>query len=289
MRRVGHRSFHFALSFCFIHPPLLRVRNMDYHEKASSSNSSNKSNIDNDDQQDIQRLNTSRPPLAHHHSFPSAIPQLKMTEDDLLKEKDISLAPSSPRHPMDTRPSEAKKYPGNEALGRSTDTLLDAALDREEVHERHVRFQDHVVESAALVQRMLTNHEVTDPRLRQLRSNSVMDETELGEDPEPSTADSTALPAGGSVLSSLMKLEAQRRRKELERDQREKLKKTKKVWFLIEKDRERERERVCVCVCDTRTLPLPPPKIRKGLIARTGTVPSRNKRHHRKKQLRFMR
>ncbi|KAI8991885.1 hypothetical protein BDF20DRAFT_812672 [Mycotypha africana] len=65
----------------------------------------------------------------------------------------------------------------------AANTLVEAALDKDEAKDRHVRFQDHVMESAALVQRMLS--------------------VKMGRVPE-----------ADSVLASLMKLEAQRHTEE---------------------------------------------------------------------------
>ncbi|KAG0172399.1 hypothetical protein DFQ30_010535 [Apophysomyces sp. BC1015] len=74
-----------------------------------------------------------------------------------------------------------------------TDTLVEAALDRVDAKDRHVRFQAHVAESAALVQRMLS--------------------TRMGEENGGRRATESTIeiqPPSGSVLASLMKLEQQR-------------------------------------------------------------------------------
>ncbi|KAF7721612.1 hypothetical protein EC973_004359 [Apophysomyces ossiformis] len=86
----------------------------------------------------------------------------------------------------------------------SDNTLVEAALDQVDTKTRHIRFQDHVVESAALVNRMLS--------LRQHPSRHSASEngSELfGEEEEAREEIDTQY--GGSVLASLMKLEAQRR------------------------------------------------------------------------------
>lgn len=90
-------------------------------------------------------------------------------------------------------------------------TLVEAALDKEEAKDRHVRFQDHVAESAALVQRMLSvkmahHHREPDPLAVaiQSRHDSRNEEEFELESPSP------ILGGGGSVLASLMRLEASR-------------------------------------------------------------------------------
>lgn len=84
----------------------------------------------------------------------------------------------------------------------STDTLVEAALDKPEVEERHSGYQDHVAESAAMVHRMLS--------------------TRVGPNSNIPTG-------GGSVLSTLMKLEAQRKKEEERREQKERKRREKKV------------------------------------------------------------
>lgn len=90
-------------------------------------------------------------------------------------------------------------------------TLVEAALDKEEAKDRHVRFQDHVAESAALVQRMLSvkmghHHREPDPLAVaiQSRHDSRNEEEFELESPSPIVGGS------GSVLASLMRLEASR-------------------------------------------------------------------------------
>lgn len=85
----------------------------------------------------------------------------------------------------------------------SANTLVEAALDKPEVEERHSSYQDHVAESAALVDRMLS---------QRVGPNAM------------------APTGGGSVLSSLMKLEAQRNKEhEKRQEERRKRKEKKKV------------------------------------------------------------
>ena len=179
-------------------------------------------------------------------------------DDDPKSVNDISWTgvPSSPaRHNRITSLASKEK---DQQTTSTTDELLEAALDHKEAQDRHVRFQDHVMESAALVERMLSIRDGGNPQddrlSRRLRSNSVMDEADLegGEKTVSSpgglmmpectqhdTIDSAGtgsggignmgLGAGGSVLSSLMKLEAQRRRKEEEQEFKREKRKEKKV------------------------------------------------------------
>ncbi|CAO3699135.1 unnamed protein product [Rhizopus stolonifer] len=73
-----------------------------------------------------------------------------------------------------------------------TDTLVEATMDQ--VHDRHVKFQEHVMESATLVEHMLNMKE----------------------------EDLTPTAHTGSVLSSLMKLEAKKHRNEKKKNKRSK-------------------------------------------------------------------
>lgn len=97
-------------------------------------------------------------------------------------------------------------------LGDSAaNTLVEAALDKDEAKDRHVRFHDHVAESAALVQRMLSvkmgHHHTPDPLGTMMQNRH--DQHQLEEEVELQSPHSTAV-GGGSVLASLMKLEAKR-------------------------------------------------------------------------------
>ncbi|KAL7315890.1 pheromone-regulated protein prm10 [Mucor circinelloides] len=97
-------------------------------------------------------------------------------------------------------------------LGDSAaNTLVEAALDKDEAKDRHVRFHDHVAESAALVQRMLSvkmgHHHTPDPLGTMMQNRH--DQHQLEEEFELQSPHSTAV-GGGSVLASLMKLEAKR-------------------------------------------------------------------------------
>ncbi|CAO3654185.1 unnamed protein product [Mucor fragilis] len=94
----------------------------------------------------------------------------------------------------------------------AANTLVEAALDKDEAKDRHVRFHDHVAESAALVQRMLSvkmgHHHTPDPlgTMMQNRHNQQQQQEEEVELQSPHQA----AVGGGSVLASLMKLEAKR-------------------------------------------------------------------------------
>jgi hypothetical protein len=111
----------------------------------------------------------------------------------------------------------------------STTSLVEAALDKAEAKDRHVRFHDHVAESAALVQRMISvkrgnhfpNEEI--PSIKKRYESDILLE-------ENNSDDNTSSPiVGGSVLASLMKLEAthQHSKKEKKKTQY----KSKKVAF----------------------------------------------------------
>lgn len=97
-------------------------------------------------------------------------------------------------------------------------TLVEAALDKDEAKDRHVRFQEHVAESAALVQRMLSvkrghhhNPDALGTAMQSRYDSRPEEEMEL----QPSQP---AL-GGGSVLASLMKLEASRHDGEVKKAQ----------------------------------------------------------------------
>ncbi|KAI9270688.1 hypothetical protein BDA99DRAFT_327035 [Phascolomyces articulosus] len=179
-------------------------------------------------------------------------------DDDEKKVAWTSAVPSPTRHNRISSLSSKERKPPSSTGG--ADELLEAALDHKEAQDRHVRFQDHVMESAALVERMLSIRDGNNPQdmerlTRRLRSNSVMDEADLegGENAVSSpgammmmpeitqhdTVDSGGTGSGamggnvglgaGSVLSSLMKLEAQRRRKEQEQEFKKQKRKERKV------------------------------------------------------------
>lgn len=176
--------------------------------------------------------NNTRPPFYHSNSCPN-IPELKFTadgDDDDVNEKQPSISHHSG---SEHEKSNAEKEDNHSSVS-NTDTLLEAALEREEAQDRHTRYQEHIARSAALVDRMLNDTRGSDTaaNLQRFRSrNSIVDEEPGGEESIStglpySMSGGAAMGAGGSVLSSLMKLEAQRRQKEQQERER---KKTKKV------------------------------------------------------------
>lgn len=141
--------------------------------------------------------------------------------------------PSISHHPDSEHEKTDSAKDDNHSSVSNTDTLLEAALEREEAQDRHTRYQEHIARSAALVDRMLNDTRGSDAatNLQRFRSsNSIVDEDPGGEESVsaglPYSMNGAAMGAGGSVLSSLMKLEAQRRQKEQQERER---KKTKKV------------------------------------------------------------
>ncbi|KAI9007917.1 hypothetical protein CLU79DRAFT_777507 [Phycomyces nitens] len=102
------------------------------------------------------------------------------------------------KEPINHQEDESPKEDMSPENRGSTETLVEAALDHDEARDRHVRFPDHLAESAALVQRILST-----------RRGNTDDEFV----PSPTNTNSTKIniqPTGGSVLASLMKLESQR-------------------------------------------------------------------------------
>jgi hypothetical protein len=109
----------------------------------------------------------------------------------------------------------------------STDALVEAAINKAEAQDRHVRFHNHVAESAALVQRMLSvksGHNKHPPRrlapqddgafhpFNTANNKVVQHEYDIEMDNSASSAITGADVGSGSVLASLMKLEAVNRR-----------------------------------------------------------------------------
>ncbi|KAI7877976.1 hypothetical protein K492DRAFT_10069 [Lichtheimia hyalospora FSU 10163] len=183
--------------------------------------------------------NVTRPPFNHSNSCPN-IPELKFTvdgDDENLNEKQ----PSILSHPSDSEHEKTDDEKDNHSSVSNTDTLLEAALEREEAQDRHTRYQEHIARSAALVDRMLNDTRGNDAanNLQRFRSsNSIVDEEPGGEESIsaglPYSMGGAAMGTGGSVLSSLMKLEAQRRQKEQQKRER---KKTKKVGAIFSGNR----------------------------------------------------
>jgi hypothetical protein len=122
------------------------------------------------------------------------------------------------------------------------DTLVEAAMDQQEAKDRHVRFTDHLTEAGNLVQNML-NSGMNSPNvggISPVHSNHASDrrhiQSPIQEDEEgsipmqkfPSNQGSYQGAVGGSVLASLMKLEAQRRSSIAQHDRKKKAGKKKK-------------------------------------------------------------
>jgi len=118
----------------------------------------------------------------------------------------------------------------SKARNDSAGTLVEAALDQDEARDRHVQFSAHIAEAGSLVQRMIST------RYPSASSNTVptMDQHTIHEgseshhtgdlemqslhSPAPTSSYNNATTAGGgSVLASLMKLEAQSRRPTVKR------------------------------------------------------------------------
>lgn len=106
----------------------------------------------------------------------------------------------------------------------SADTLVEAALDQVEARDRHVRFPDHIAEAGTLVQRMLSTRYPNDVASPALSTPHTIDEgpidehedIELQTSASPTTSKSYNS-GSGSVLASLMKLEAQKRQAPVKR------------------------------------------------------------------------
>lgn len=111
----------------------------------------------------------------------------------------------------------------------AANTLVEAALDKDEAKDRHVRFQDHVTESAALVQRMLGvkmgHHHTPDPLGTMMQNRHNQHQHQHEEEVELQSPHQGM--GGGSVLASLMKLEAKRH----DGQKKKKHRKNKKVSF----------------------------------------------------------
>lgn len=117
----------------------------------------------------------------------------------------------------------------------SADTLVEAALDQDEARDRHVRFPDHIAEAGTLVQRMLSTKYPNTATSPTLSTSYTIDEGPDVEEDADLELQSTRSPksntnynnntGGGSVLASLMKLEAQKRQPPVKRKKTHKKKK----------------------------------------------------------------
>ncbi|KAI7891759.1 uncharacterized protein EV154DRAFT_215922 [Mucor mucedo] len=99
---------------------------------------------------------------------------------------------------------------GNQFDDSGANTLVEAALDKEEAKYRHIRFQDHVAESAALVQRMLSMKSGQRQAPDALQTAMLNRHDSRNSDEEISLHQKHPNLGGGSVLASLMRLEAAR-------------------------------------------------------------------------------
>jgi hypothetical protein len=114
-------------------------------------------------------------------------------------------------------------------MGRqgSADTLVEAALDQQEARDRHVRFPDHIAEAGSLIHRMLSTRISNSGERASTTNDETLEDPELGSISSSRYNQPSA--GGGSVLASLLKLEAQRRSSLVEREEMKRKKKKKKV------------------------------------------------------------
>ncbi|KAG0168752.1 hypothetical protein DFQ30_004385 [Apophysomyces sp. BC1015] len=150
-------------------------------------------------------------PRAHSRS---SLPQIHLSSsghDDKMDEIEANMAEKI----VDDETAPSIKHRD------SDNTLVEAALDQVDTKTRHIRFQDHVVESAALVNRMLSLRQQQPSR--QSSSESINERYGEEEQGEPDGQ------YGGSVLASLMKLEAQRRQGDINRPSEKKSSRRKRL------------------------------------------------------------
>ncbi|KAG2203824.1 hypothetical protein INT46_008021 [Mucor plumbeus] len=127
----------------------------------------------------------------------------------------------------------------------SAGTLVEAALDQQEARDRHVQFSAHIAEAGSLVQRMISTKYPSATTTTTTTTNS-MDHHIIHEAPEShhtgdlemqslhspapiASYNNATTTGGGSVLASLMKLEASTRRPSVKRRKTIKRKKDKKA------------------------------------------------------------
>lgn len=181
---------------------------------------------------------TNRPQLNHSRSCPN-IPELVVENDDDGSEATTQQQPPAPEEQQHDDDDD------DDEMNDSSDTLVDAVLDHRDARDRHVRFQEHVVESAALVERMLSlsgRHQSPSSPVNRYQTKINNDTEEPEDDIDDKLSDkgsstatnrTTAAAAGGagggSVLSSLMRLEAQRRQKEQEYELKKQQRKARRV------------------------------------------------------------
>lgn len=188
---------------------------------------------------------TNRPQLNHSRSCPN-IPELVVENDDDGSEATTQQQPPAPEEQHHDDDDD-----DDDELNDSSDTLVDAVLDHRDARDRHVRFQEHVVESAALVERMLSlsgRHQSPSSPVNRYQTKINHDAEEPEDDIDDKLSDkgsstatnrTTAAAAaatpgagGGSVLSSLMRLEAQRRQKEQEYELKKQQRKARRVSMM---------------------------------------------------------
>ncbi|KAL9538711.1 hypothetical protein MBANPS3_010733 [Mucor bainieri] len=127
----------------------------------------------------------------------------------------------------------------------SAGTLVEAALDQDEARDRHVQFSAHIAEAGSLVQRMIstrypsasgsnaaTTHSMDQHTIHEAPESHHTGDLEMQSIHSPAPASSynnATTTGGGSVLASLMKLEAQARRPTVKRRKTIKRKRDKKA------------------------------------------------------------
>ncbi|CAO3613890.1 unnamed protein product [Cunninghamella echinulata] len=188
--------------------------NIDSNDDEENNNRRHKKKLNNDD--NLSTVST--------NSEESYLTQNEEDIDIKDKEDDNNNISTHPR-----RPSTIQQP--------SADTLVEAALTQPEVQDRHVRFQDHVLTSAAIVQQMLnqtsgnTDSTQLPPMANNSNHNVDITDDDLRKMESYHSPPSSIQPTGnvGSVLGSLMRLDAQRRRREDEYLREQQLKKEKKL------------------------------------------------------------
>ncbi|KAI8391088.1 uncharacterized protein BYT42DRAFT_181359 [Radiomyces spectabilis] len=138
------------------------------------------------------------------------------SSSEYVSDDDAASRQKTDRNDLNEKTGSTHEKADSQVDGGSADTLVEAALDQDEAKDRHVRFPDHVAESAALVQRMLSTRGYSDGTSSAKSSHRRADSS-IDMQSENS----------GSVLASLMKLEAQRRQQPSTSSYRSKRKKVR--------------------------------------------------------------
>lgn len=156
---------------------------------------------------DHTNLHSSTQPFKDTASFVSVESQVNSLNNDHHKQNTISVEDSA------------------------ANTLIEAAMDQDEAKDRHIGFQEHVAESAALVEHMLKvkfghlpSQDPIGHAMTTRHDNRDEEDMEMTPTHQPQIG-------GGSVLASLMKLEVQRKVGE----EKQKKKKKKKVKHSVSK------------------------------------------------------